>query len=177
MEYSMPYDFETHTHNFAAWTASRAVQRNFTTTDNITAAIEASSLRVDCQNPGILWSPSVFDEHHEKWASAIQDNLTKPYCTYGRAAKIIAVYIKTAVVLPNKGEGGLARYAHPPIDRILLTNLKKEKIVDTVERWTELEQKTYFDLINHLRNKGFLPFWMIEEYWKAGKAKKSKRTY
>ncbi|MEI7587708.1 hypothetical protein, partial [Runella sp.] len=88
--------------------------------------------------------------------------------TYGRASKIIAIYIKTAVVLPNRGEGVLAALAHPPIDRILLTNLKVKHWVEAVPNWTDLEQHEYFLLVEHLRRIGITPFWKLEEFWMVG---------
>ena len=40
----MSYSFAKHLHNYACWTAARAVQRNFTTTNKIIKAIESSDL-------------------------------------------------------------------------------------------------------------------------------------
>ena len=40
----MAYTFTKHIHNYACWTAARAVQRNFTNTQNIVKAIEATDL-------------------------------------------------------------------------------------------------------------------------------------
>ncbi|MBK6447178.1 MAG: hypothetical protein IPF81_18330 [Bacteroidetes bacterium] len=39
------YSFAEHVHRFAVWTAARAVQRNFTTTENIRKAIEQTELQ------------------------------------------------------------------------------------------------------------------------------------
>ena len=39
------YNFNQHRNNFSMWAAARAVQRNFTTTENIVIAIENSGLR------------------------------------------------------------------------------------------------------------------------------------
>jgi hypothetical protein len=34
-------------------------------------------------------------------------------------AKIIAIYLKTAVIIPNSGQGIVSKVAHSPIDAIL----------------------------------------------------------
>jgi hypothetical protein len=39
------YTFNDHRHNYAVWTAARAVSRNFTSTANVKLAIEACGLR------------------------------------------------------------------------------------------------------------------------------------
>jgi hypothetical protein len=167
----MPYSFSTHLHNFAVWTAARAAQRGFTTSANIAKAIVASGLREDCVDEKIDWNEPVFDSYHQKWAARIIENIrqaTGINCTYGRASKIIAIYIKTAVVLTNRGEGALAAFAHPPIDRILLKNLKMKHWVKAVPNWTDLEQNEYFLLIEHLRSFEITPFWKLEEFWMVG---------
>ena len=163
----MQYPISTHTHNFAIWTAARAAQRKFTTTANIAKAIKAAGLWQDANNPQIQWDEATFDKYHQEWVSKmIADFKTSSniVCTYGRAAKIIAVFLKTAVVIPEKGEGLLSQFAHPPIDRILLTNLKKNGYVDRVESWTKLNKDEYFKLIGQFR-KSFSPFWKVEKFW------------
>ena len=87
--------------------------------------------------------------------------------SYGRAAKIISVYIKTSVVIRNSGNGKLASVAHPPIDSILLERLKaKNKIDKKTKKWTNLEQVDYRKLISELEHlKKENSFWTIEEFW------------
>lgn len=119
------YNFSQHLHNYGMWTAARAVQRGFTTTRNIAAVVERSGLR-DLLNKENSWTSATFDEFHRKTAHAIIDGfkiLVIP-CSYGQASKIIAIYIKTAVVIREKEP--LKSIAHPPIDGILLTGLHKD---------------------------------------------------
>ena len=40
----MSYTFIDHLHNYSVWTAARAVQRGYTTTKNISAAIDKTEL-------------------------------------------------------------------------------------------------------------------------------------
>jgi len=166
----MAYTFEKHLHNYACWTAARAVQRNFTNTPNIIRAIETSALmQLDSHKVN---SSEEYDVFHRKCCNQLIDYL-KTECnieaTYGRAAKIIAIYLKTSVIVRYSGEGKLAEIAHPPIDRILLTNLRKNftGIVAEKTNWTELNESQYFELITKLRTLQFEKFWQLEEYWSA----------
>jgi hypothetical protein len=164
----MAYTFEKHLHNYACWTAARAVQRNFTNTPNIIRAIETSALmQLDSHKVN---SSEEYDVFHRKCCNQLIDYL-KTECnieaTYGRAAKIVAIYLKTSVIVRYSGEGELSEVAHPPIDRILLTNLHRvNKELNFLKRpWTQLNEMEYFELINKLRTFNLNKFWMLEEYW------------
>ena len=123
----MDYSFTKHLLNYACWTAVRSVQRNFTNTQNIEKLIEATDLRriEDCN----IKTENGFDSFHRKCCKQLIDNfkitIPEQKVFYGRAAKIVAIYLKTYVIIRNSGEGILAGIIHPPIDRILLTNLHK----------------------------------------------------
>jgi hypothetical protein len=168
----MGYTFTDHIHNFAVWTAARAVQRNFTNTGNIKSAIEKAELRLLIDSREI-WTNEQFDIYHQGKANIIITSLKvggkalEIKATYGRAAKIIAIYIKTVAVIRYSGVGNLAKIAHPPIDRILLTKAHKDHQnlgLDKIN-WTQLSEIEYFDLIGKLRTLRFENFWEIEKYW------------
>jgi hypothetical protein len=164
------FTFTNYLHEYAIWTAARAAQRGFTTTAEIRKAIEATSLQADCNDASIKWSEEHFDAKHKEWGNIMMEQLKAKDCSYGRAAKIIAIYIKTAVILPNKGEGELASVAHPPIDRILQTELMrhKNKYLGEVIAWTEMNEPDYFKLIIQLRTFAeFKPFWQVEKHWRS----------
>lgn len=150
-------DFNEHIHRFAIWTSSRAVQRGFKAkTKAIKVAIEKTELQSLINNKNGI---NDFDSFHKKTCNIIIKDLNT---TYGRAAKIVAIYIKTTVVLRDNGTSPLANKAHPPIDKILLGNLKIKG------SWTKLNEEEYFTIINNLRNE--YPqykdcFWKIEKYW------------
>jgi hypothetical protein len=173
----MSYSFAKHLHNYACWTAARAVQRNFTTTNKIIKAIESSDL-VKVEELQIETADE-YDRFHKVCCNQIIDffkNQLNTTASYGRAAKIIAIYLKTAVVIRYSGEGKLARIAHPPIDRILLTNLYKKHPELSVDKttWTKLDEQSYFDLISKIRNLQLSSFWELEKYWDASNEKYEK---
>jgi len=158
------FNFDEYRHNFAVWTAARSVQRGFTTTNNIANAIERSGLRnfVETFN-GI--GKAQFEDFHVKCAQKITTTLKKENCTYGIAAKIIAVYLKTSLVIYTKGKN--CEYIHPPLDRILLTNLKKCNGLKNYiyKPWTKLDKNEYWDLISLIEKQEGKIDWKLEQYW------------
>ena len=178
------YEITEHIHRFAVWTAARAVQRNFTTTANIKAVIEKTQLKNLIENPEIAHDD--YDKFHDACAKKIirlfekikDKNGNQLVASYGIAAKIIAIYIKTAVIIPNKGKKELSKVAHPPIDRILLTKLKEKKYLDIKNlSWTKFDRKQYLEImriINKIKTKKNLKtFWEIEVNWTASDDEKS----
>lgn len=165
----MQYTFSDHLHNYAVWTAARAVQRKFTTTSNIKSAIEASRLRDFAESLHEEMSTDEFDAFHRDTAHAMIGFLNgiKVKTSYGQAAKIIAIYLKTSIIIRESGSGTLSRIAHPPIDNILLSRLVKvyPNLVESKIRWTQLEESEYFQLIVKFRQLNFEYFWEIEKYW------------
>lgn len=168
----MAYNFTEHLHNYAVWTAARAVSRNFTDTQNIKSAIEKTELKSLIENKEDFSNDS-FDNFHRKTGNIIinhlksVDNKLENKATYGRAAKIIAIYIKTIAVVRDSGKSNLAKIAHPPIDRILLTNASKVYTDFELNKinWTQLTEIKYFELINKFRTIEFDYFWELEQYW------------
>jgi hypothetical protein len=95
------------------------------------------------------------------------------YVTYGRAVKLVAVYLKTMIVIPDP-ESVFASIAHPPVDRILLQNLARDSEYPNEIRkawrstnWTDLNEGTYYHLIESFRECELdkPQFWRIERYW------------
>lgn len=176
------YTIEEHRHRFAVWTAARAAQRGYLKTELIYEAIERFSLTealdiinkevkdFDEEHPNLVTGLTVelikvIEEEYEKTAA----EKFKKKTTYGRVAKIIAVYIKTVYIL-SEPDSALSRVAHPPIDRILLKNLEKvfSKKGFSAINWTKLEEDEYKTLIAQLRGLiGDEPFWKLEVCWKA----------
>ncbi|MGI9192088.1 MAG: hypothetical protein ACR2IL_08185 [Chitinophagaceae bacterium] len=169
------YNITAHIHQFAVWTAARAVQRNFTTTENIKKVIEKTQLYDLIDNPEIAYDN--YELFHDKCAKKIITSFNKLkdkngnelLATYGIAAKIIAIYIKTAVIISNKGKKELSKVAYPPIDRILLTNLKKDYPEIKKLSWTKFDRTQYLETINIINkikaDKKLKAYWEIESYW------------
>ena len=166
------YSTYQHRHNFAIWAAARATQRGFTTTESLKEALEATGIKTFIERP---CKRGDFDDHHRRWCRSICRHLKSAQVegvSYGRAAKLVNVYLKSMVVLPDLSSE-VASYVHPPIDRILLQSVAKDPEVSTERSralrntsWTKLSEAEYFDLISMLKDiNGDRPFWKIEEHW------------
>jgi hypothetical protein len=173
---NMTYTHFQHRHKFAVWCAARAVQRKFAKTPYLKAALEKSGVvEFIKDNKGENISQQDFDRFHEGWCEAIiqswQKNKIKGV-SYGRAAKLLAVYIKSMVVVQNN-QSKLSDVAHPPIDRMILHNMSKDRRIQHPNRtdwkkinWTQLNKPEYKNLINDFRQVfGGQPLWVIEKYW------------
>jgi hypothetical protein len=163
------YTFDQHRHNYAIWTAARAVQRNFTTTAKIKYAINESGLQIFAQTGGEV-SVESFDSLHQLWADQIIKALQNEgvqTVTYGRAAKIISIYLKTSVILCNKAECKQSFTIHPPIDAILLKNLSTLPGLSDLGslRWTQIKKEDYWSLAKRLKHYFGSFDWRLEFYW------------
>jgi len=148
------YNFNQHRHNYAVWTASRAVQRGFTTTAIIKNAIENSGLR-QFSEANLNYQLEDFKSFHKTTSRHLINSfkaLGILVVNYGRAAKIIAIYLKTSIILCNKGKCSKSKIIHPPIDGILLRKMSKIKELHDLKfvRWTNLEEKDYWELVSKI---------------------------
>ena len=168
----MRYTPHQHRHNFSVWAAARASQRGFATVASLRIALEQCGVEDFARKPKKLGS---FDEQHRTWCRAIcvtLDSMELKGATYGRAAKLINVYLKGMVVLADINSNAAA-IVHPPVDRILLRNIAADTAIAKHHRaicrrvnWTQLDESQYFELISVLREiKGDDPFWKLERYW------------
>jgi hypothetical protein len=168
----MRYTPHQHRHNFSVWAAARAAQRGFASIPVLRAALEVSGVEVFARQPKKL---NAFDSLHKEWCRAIcayLESVGIQNVTYGRAAKLVNVYLKSMVVLPSM-DSKAAAIVHPPIDRILLRNISGDVSIDRTHRalcrktnWTQLDERQYFELISVLREiNGGDPFWKLERYW------------
>lgn len=165
-----PYHFNDHKHNYAVWTAARAVQRSFTTTEKIKEAIKESGLKAFAESDASITADE-FDNFHKETArkiiSSLQvQNVESP--TYGRAAKIIGIYLKTTVILTGLAKCNRSEVIHPPIDSILLKKLTAKEGINGLDTpWTTLDENGYWNLVSIIRDSG-IPFnWQLEKYWEV----------
>jgi hypothetical protein len=173
----MAYNFDEHKHRYAVWTAARAVQRSFAKTAEIINAINCTGLKQFSESEESI-TQEIYDGKQREWCNLIIDyfsKLDKKYnCSYGRASKIIAIYLKTAVIFPNKGETKKCLKIHPPIDSIILKSLAvKVKLNDLSNlTWTTFNENDYWKIVEKIRNSN-LPFnWTLEEYWNLEQKRK-----
>lgn len=175
------YDLFIHRHNFSVWAGARAAQRGFLSTSLMVGAIEYANIAQYLRDPHF---PNVsqerFEALHREWCSSIcsyWNSFNKPNVSYGRAAKLVAIYLKSMVLNGPDALSPLGRIIHPPVDSILLENLSSDKrLLDQETRkrwksttWTTLDECDYYTLIAELRSvvPPELPFWTIERYWEA----------
>ena len=172
----MTYSYFQHRHNFAVWCAARAVQRGFTKTPILKKALEKSGVVEIIKNIEETCLPQQdFDKLHENWCDSILDTWEEEKikgASYGRAAKLLAVYIKSMVVVKNVS-CSFSNVAHPPIDRIILHNIANDKTINHPNKanwkqikWTQLNKSEYKRLVLDFRQLfDGDPFWTIEKYW------------
>jgi hypothetical protein len=167
----MKYNINEHIHLYAVWTAARAVQRGFVKTEKIKIAIESSDLRRFAERP-VVASPRAYQLLHRKWATQLllsfkAQKVEVRKLTYGRMAKIIAVYLKTAVIIPSKGKTSVCKIIHPPIDAILLKRISKEPNCERFKfhRWTSLNETAYWELCKDIEQSFGYFDWRLEKYW------------
>jgi hypothetical protein len=174
------YSLFTHRHNFAVWAAARASQRRFKNANvhKLKTALEASKLPQAIQNPSD-WpiTAEQFDSFHRKYCTEIMDALKDASVTdvsYGRAAKLVAIYLKAMIVVSEHAQSAFAAIIHPPVDRVLLQNLARDRRFHPQLRnrwrnlnWTGLSESDYFTLIEEFRRNNLdkPAFWMLERYW------------
>ncbi|MEY4730369.1 MAG: hypothetical protein RL020_1527 [Pseudomonadota bacterium] len=174
----MPYDHFEHRHRFAVWAGARAAQRGFTTVKNLRDALEATSIRKYlAQSESVEIDAKTFEDHHRKWCNEIVEFLLRRGLngvTFGRAAKLVAVYLKAMVVVGEEARKSLAGVAHPPIDKLLLQNLASShnfssdyKSLWRSTAWTNLNEDDYYKLLATLRTVIPVtePWWKLEQYW------------
>lgn len=176
----MPYDLFEHRHRFSVWAAVRAAQRGFTTGDNLRDALQSTDIvsfvrehatdQIDADG---------FAVRHCEWCGRITEFLIDAgvqNVSFGRAAKLVAVYLKSMVVVGPHAGTTLAQVAHPPIDRLLLQALSRLDDVPTKARrvfrttnWTDLDRVGYYALVDQIRASvpDVSPFWHLEKHWKV----------
>jgi hypothetical protein len=166
LKYMGKYNFSEHLHRYAVWTAARAVQCGLTSTKNIQAAIDKTGLNRFLDSD-LVMSEVEFDKFHRETAKKLIEELKDFGLTYGQAAKIIAIYLKTSVIIRTSGKSELSKFIHPPIDHILLTNINNDHHELGLKgiKWTQLTETEYFDVIDKIRLLKFEYFWEVEQYW------------
>src|SRR5436305_14124969 len=110
--HSMQYSIYEHRHNFSMWAAARASQRRLTTVDTLRKALNSSEIVEFVRNHVTDKIDSdAFDSRHCSWCEGIVQFLLEARVanvTFGRAAKLVAVYLKSMVVIGPFSDSDLA---------------------------------------------------------------------
>jgi hypothetical protein len=182
----MSYSLDEHHHRFATWAAARAAQRGLGggTLALLQQAIEVCGVVDAVETDSSDWTAASYDEAHAEWCRAVVDELERAgveRATFGRAAKLIAIYVKSRVILAGGHESALGCVAHPPIDEIVLKALAADPRFDAEHRrlwrairWTQLDEGGYRTIIESFRAERLHEpaFWMVERYWAPDRTSK-----
>ena len=126
----MSYTIAMHHHRLPpAWAAARAAQRRLANSCAIIDALNGCGVVTVIDTPGMHpTTVAAFDRLHREWCLALLGNLHCTgigHATYGHAAKVIAIYLKSRVILSGHHDTPFAKVIHPPIDSILLKAVAK----------------------------------------------------
>lgn len=167
------YEISHHNHKLAVWAASRAastsVNCRFRVEDGAKILEECGFKKDSFKSADEL--PDNFDSKHHKWCKqAIKSSKGK--FTYGVAAKLINCYLKVRFVCAGYDNHEKVKSIHPPIDSLLLKEIKKKFGGDHPELkefkavWSKFREKDYKEIIRII--KEILkdePLWKIEDCW------------
>ena len=173
------YSINHHTHVFAAWSAATAARAGTCKFKVKTGRkiLEEIGFNETFINPNKLPTQEKFDVVHKKWC----DNAIKSAKRYkiknfkhGVAAKLINCYLKVKFVCGGHANHPKVKYIHPPIDRLLLQELKEKNIGDFGEEWSSggklswshYDYISYNEIIKMIqKTMPNQPLWKIEQYW------------
>jgi hypothetical protein len=119
--------------------------------------------------------PDTYRKNHDKWCEEtikhLKNNFNKDI-TYGIAAKLVGIFIKSYFILAGNEKQPLSKVAHPPIDSFLLKGIDKEKgtKLEKEYKWQKLNKDQYYELLEKIRGnlEKDEEFWKIKKYWKLG---------
>lgn len=194
------YTIRDHAHRFAVWAAGRAYSRSGGDGGGYSVQyaqrmLEAAGMR-DINTPEDLPSKEKIDAFIHGRIEAVRAARPATYvhhqtredvafrCTYGRAQKLVNVYLKSKLVCGGYHDDERVARLHPPIDRKLLTGLNafSEKVAGQDEyaefrknlldaqalggAWVIFTQATYDAYIIAVKALQMdKPLWAVEEHW------------
>ena len=176
----MTYTITEHKHRFSAWAASRAssVKGARFTVEQGKQLIESIGLDTLVDDPDKLPAREDINKQHRLWREQLIAEASKTGLafTHGVAAKLINMYLKSALVCGGYDSHVKVADLHPPIDAVLLKALRRRNIGGLKSRWKEAElakwskfsSDQYEQVIQSIREvMGNRALWKIEEYWQG----------
>jgi hypothetical protein len=164
------YTIQEHMHRFALWISARAAQRgvNSFTIENLNLLFEKINFRTEVtlaiEN---INNSNGFKTFHINICNKMIEKASFEL-TYGRASKIIAMYLKTICINQNTSNASISELIHPPIDAILLKAIGDDhidlKMLKKI-KWTQLSEAKYWNLIELLEKNNLPVNWKLESYW------------
>ena len=172
------YSIDYHKHIFSAWcacTASRASNKcRFTVDDGVQVLNKLEIERLAKEIPSFK-TDKIFDAWHDKQCIRLVELAKKRIegFTYGVAAKMFNCYLK-AYFLDHLNS---FQFIHPPIDRLLLSDLEKRNFDEKKKiwrkykniGWSNFSREEYQEVIQHIK-LSLHPekaLWKIEFYWQG----------
>ena len=169
------YSIEEHSHRFGVWTAARAASASRLSNQEVQELFHQINLRAEVD---ALKLKNITDEIYCTWIKETGEKLISnvtglnsidfkknKFC-FGLAAKLISIYVKTVEVIPTKGASYLSAIAYPPLDSILLKNIKAHYENDFDTNWSTFDWQKYINWIEFLKTiKQDEPWWKLEAYW------------
>jgi len=162
------FDPITYIHRYACWTAARAVQNPTTQVYSTQVVTQALTNRDFINYLRDLQNLKSYEKIHSKLVNILMDEVDVPLDkkSFGVGAKILAIYFKTALIVPGLASGKefpeLLKVIYPPIDSNVLLELGLKKI-----KWTKMTQDEHLLVIeamlvkngDEIINKGF---WIMD---------------
>lgn len=197
------YDIFEHRHRFAAWAAGRAYSRRGPGHDMSTAMklLTLSGLS-SLKTPDDLPEPDKVDAFLDKLIVAVMrvaSEITylrksksgntvenQLLCSYGRAQKLVNIYLKSKLVCSGWETHASVVNLHPPLDSVLIKSMGSytwknrsqcsgarlafERAQQLGNTWTSFDRATYdayIDTIKIIQRNA--PLWAIEWLWQPAK--------
>jgi len=164
--------------DFATWTAFSAARRSpIRSQEDLTKLINKPDYEKILRNKKV--NSSSFTRWHRTSVKKIKQAAGTGF-SYGWAAKLINVYLKSRVYLGGENRLCLISYLHPPIDQYLIAGLKEEvrkmggeeHHLDTLKKYksiVKIDKKFYENLIavfREISKEKNCKLIELEQFWK-----------
>lgn len=171
------YTHKEHKHRFAAWCSSTAARASRNCRFKVSQGVQILTL-IDIasavESKSNWGSEKMFDIWHENSCDALvlhAENLEINGFTFGVAAKMVNCYVKAFTI----SDTHQCRFAHPPIDRLLLLALEENNFGERRDTWrffknigwSNFTKAQYSEVIRNIKESLHCSqeLWEVESYW------------